>query len=235
MNRTDRLYAVREELRRAGSSGRTAAQLSALFEVSLRTVKRDISALQQAGFPVWARLGRAGGYVVDEAATLPPVTFTPAEVAALAAALEAHRGQPFDGYGRAALTKILGAVSPAAREEAARVAGRIWTDDDAAAHGARRVRTAVESALLQRVVLALRYRDGRGEVTSRRVDPQLLARTGGHWYLVAHCRLRRGVRWFRLDRVEHAALTADPAVDLPADAIGEPPETARPAHTGVTP
>ncbi|KAE8766033.1 helix-turn-helix transcriptional regulator [Georgenia thermotolerans] len=230
MNRIDRLYAMREELRRAGRAGRTAEQLAAVFEVSLRTVKRDISALQQAGFPVWARLGRTGGYIVDEAATLPPVAFTPAEVAALAAALEAHRGQPFDGHGRAALTKILNVMAPSVREETARLAGRIWTNDNAAPHGARRMRTAVESALLERRVLALRYRDGEGAVTSRRVDPQLLAHTGDRWYLVARCRLRRGVRWFRLDRIEHASVTAEPAVDIPMEDIGEPPETARPAH-----
>ncbi|UZF59372.1 WYL domain-containing protein (plasmid) [Gordonia polyisoprenivorans] len=43
----------------------------------------------------------------------------------------------------------------------------------------------------------MRYRDGDGRVTSRRVDPQLLASTAGHWYLVAHCRLRGELRWFR--------------------------------------
>lgn len=228
VNRTDRLYAVREELRRAGRAGRTAEQLAAEFEVSVRTVKRDISALQQAGFPVWARLGRGGRYLVDESATLPPVTFTPTEAAAVAAALEAHRGQPFDGHGRAALTKILNVMTPPARVRTARLAGRIWTNDDGAPHGSRRIRTAVESALEQRRVLSLRYRDADGEVTSRRVDPQLLAHTHGHWYLVAHCRLRRGVRWFRLDRIEHASVTADLAVDLALDEVGEPPETARP-------
>jgi len=71
--------------------------------VSTRTIKRDISTLQHGGFPVWARPGPGGGYVVDKATTLPPVNFTDAEVAGLAAAVAAHRGQPFDGYARAAL------------------------------------------------------------------------------------------------------------------------------------
>ncbi|WP_166878826.1 YafY family protein [Salinibacterium sp. ZJ450] len=228
MNRIDRLYAMREELRRAGHTGRTAEQLAAVFEVSLRTVKRDISTLQQAGFPVWARLGRSGRYLVDESATLPPVTFTPTEAAALAAAVEAHRGQPFDGHGRAALTKILNVMEPPARDRTARLTRRIWTNEDGTPHGSKRVRTAVESALEQRRVLALRYRDANSEVTSRRVDPQLLAYTDGHWYLIAHCRLRQGVRWFRLDRIEHASATAELAVDLLLEEIGQPPQTARP-------
>ncbi|WP_245819526.1 HTH domain-containing protein [Rhodococcoides yunnanense] len=57
VNRSDRLYSVREELRRAGRSGRTAERLAEVFEVSVRTIKRDISALQQAGFPIWAQPG----------------------------------------------------------------------------------------------------------------------------------------------------------------------------------
>ncbi|MFC4556039.1 helix-turn-helix transcriptional regulator [Georgenia faecalis] len=228
MNRTDRLYAVRETLRRAGRAGRTAEQLAAEFEVSVRTVKRDVSALQQAGFPVWARVGRTGGYVVDEAATLPPVTFTPAEVAALAAAVEAHRGQPFDADGRAALTKVLNVLPPPARARATALAARVWTNETATPHGRARVRGAVEAALQAREVLALTYRDGAGEVTSRQVDPQLLAHTGGAWFLVAHCRLRQAVRWFRLDRIEDARRTAQPAVEVPLEEIGEPPPTARP-------
>lgn len=52
MNRTDRLYAIVEELRSAGAPGRTAERLARRFEVSTRTIKRDVSSLQQAGVPV---------------------------------------------------------------------------------------------------------------------------------------------------------------------------------------
>jgi len=73
VNRTDRLHALSEELRRAGQHGRTAARLAGWLEVSTRTIKRDVAALQQAGLPVWSQAGPGGGYVLDEAATLPPV------------------------------------------------------------------------------------------------------------------------------------------------------------------
>lgn len=226
MNRTDRLYAIREELRRAGPRGRTARQLAEHFEVSVRTVKRDVSALQQGGFPIWARTGPGGGYVVDPAATLPPVNFTDAEVSGLAAAVSAHRGQPFDGQARAALTKVLGAMEPQARRRATELSQRVWIDRTETDAPNARSRHAVDQALQERRVLSLRYRDGGGTVTDRTVAPVFLARTRGHWFLVAHCRHQDGIRWFRLDRVERARVTAERAADIPVESVGTPPATA---------
>ncbi|MBW9209785.1 WYL domain-containing protein [Mumia sp. zg.B21] len=228
MNRTDRLYAIREELRRAGARGRTAEQLAATYEVSVRTIKRDVSALQQGGFPIWARLGRHGGYVVDPDATLPPLNFSEAEVSGLAAAISAHRGEPFDTQARAALAKVLDGMAPPTRLRATALSERVWIDRADDTTGDARSRRAVEEALQERRVLSLRYRDGSGVVTDRRVDPQILASTRGSWYLVAHCRTQDALRWFRLDRIERARLTAARAVDLPVESIGAPPATAAP-------
>lgn len=235
MNRTDRLYAMREELRRAGPRGRTAEQLAAAFEVSIRTVKRDVSALQQGGFPIWARTGRTGGYVVDRAATLPPVNFTAAEASALAAAIAAHRGQPFDAQARAALAKVFGVMDPQAHLCATTLAERIWINHTTGDAADPRSRGAIEQALHERKVLSLRYRDRHGATTTRRVDPQLLANTREHWYLVAHCRQQDDIRWFRLDRIEHARLTAQRATDVPVEELGAPPPTAKPVWASPRP
>lgn len=228
MNRTDRLYAIREALRGAGSRGRTAGQLAESFEVSVRTIKRDISALQQTGFPVWARTGRSGGYVVDPSATMPPVNFTDAEVSGLAAAIAAHRGQPFDSHARAALAKVLAVLEPAVRERTVASSRRIWIDSASSAFGEVRTRRAVEQALHERRVLSLRYRDRQGVPSDRDVDPQLLAFTQETWFLVAHCRTRDAFRWFALDRIDRARVTSRRAVDLPVSDVGRPPSTATP-------
>ena len=68
MNRTDRLYALVEELRAVAP--RPARQLAGRYEVSTRTIERDILALQEAGVPIYAVAGRGGGYVIDKALTL---------------------------------------------------------------------------------------------------------------------------------------------------------------------
>src|SRR4051794_7170417 len=106
MNRTDRLYAIVEELRVAGAAGRTAAALAARFEVAPRTIKRDVSALQQGGAAIWATAGPGGGYVLDAAVTLPPLAFTAAEATAVAIALGAQSDRPFGPEARSALSKV---------------------------------------------------------------------------------------------------------------------------------
>src|SRR5947209_15288462 len=88
MNRTDRLYALVEELRAVAPRPRSARWLADRFEVSSRTVERDIGALQQAGVPIYAEPGRTGGYTLDKTHTLPPVNVSPAEAVAIAVALE---------------------------------------------------------------------------------------------------------------------------------------------------
>ena len=87
MRRADRLDAAREELRRAGPGGCTATQLAGQLGVSIRTVRRDLEALIGSGFPVWAQSGPGGGYFVDPAATLPPITLTAEQVVGLHAAV----------------------------------------------------------------------------------------------------------------------------------------------------
>src|SRR6187399_1065395 len=87
MNRIDRLYALVEELRAAGPRGRTARQLAERFELSVRTIERDLSALGQAGVPLATKQGRTGGYTLDRSMSLPPLNFTPREAAAVAVAL----------------------------------------------------------------------------------------------------------------------------------------------------
>lgn len=228
MNRTDRLYALTEQLRSAGRRGRTAQWLAAHLEVSPRTVKRDVSALQQAGVPIWAQAGPGGGYVLDGRASLPPVNFTEAEAVALTVALTAGGALPFAADGRTALAKVLDAMPRAARDHATELGGRVWTRGHTGPARTPAVRT-VEEALRRQVVVSLAYQSSSGAITTRAVEPVAMAATYGHWYLLGHCRLRNAPRWFRTDRVTRAWLTTEPAPPHdPATFAGEPPPDAGP-------
>jgi predicted DNA-binding transcriptional regulator YafY len=229
VNRTDRLYALAEELRAAEGRPRTAAWLAERFEVTVRTVKRDVSALQQAGTPVWSTAGPGGGYGLDPAATLPPLTFTPGEAAAIAVALSARSSLPFGPDGRSALTKVLGAMPEAPRRAAEELAGRVWIRDG----GAREpVARAIDEALRANRVLVIDYADAQGRRTERRpVEPMALALERDQAYLLAWCRRRRAGRWFRLDRISAAHVTTEaaPARDV-AEVFGPIPEGVGPVR-----
>lgn len=231
MNRTDRLYAIAEQLRAAGTQGRSSAWLARHFEVSTRTVKRDVAALQQAGLPVWAAEGRNGGYRVREAASLPPLSFTAGEAAALAIALAAEPTIPFAPDGASALAKIMGAMDAEQRSATAQLAARVWMRLPTRAARPRAAR-ALDEALRASVVVTIDYRDGDGRLTRRRaIEPLAFARTGGHWYALAYCRRRRAGRWFRLDRVTGAWPTRERFAprDL-TELFGLPPDDAQPVR-----
>jgi predicted DNA-binding transcriptional regulator YafY len=213
MNRTDRLYALVEELRARAPRAVSASKLAERFEVSTRTVERDLVALQEAGVPIYAETGRRGGYVLDAARTLPPVNFTAAEAAAIAVSLQSAAATPFASSARAALTKLIGAMSDddarAARELGARVLVYERPDETARAPVPR----AVEQAIVERRVVRLRYVDKSGRASDRVVEPLAVVGVGTNWYLTAWCRLRDDVRWFRVDRVRDAFLTRETAPD----------------------
>ena len=228
MNRTERLYAIAEELRAAGASGRTGTWLARRLEVSTRTIKRDIEALLQAGLPLWAQAGPGGGYVLDAAGTLPPLNVTGAEATAIAVALAALPELPFAVDGRSALSKVLAAMPDAERERAEDIAGRLWlrTPEQPPRPAVARV---LDEAVRRRQVMVISHEDGNGDRTERAVEPVGLAATNGHWYLMAWCRLRDGPRWFRTDRITAAHLTAEAAPEHDAATMfGVPPPDARP-------
>lgn len=231
MNRTDRLYAIVETLRAAAPGGRTGAWLGERFEVSARTIKRDISALQQGGEPIWGEGGPGGGYVLDASATLPPVTFTEAEAIALAILLAADPTAPFHADGRRALTKVREAMTEVGRERVAALADRVWVRTSGGEPPPPHQRVVEEAVRTGRVVV-IDYVDRDGRRSARRpVEPMAFACDAGHWYLLAWCRRRRDGRWFRLDRIVAADPTTEPSP--PRDLVvlfGRPPTDATPVE-----
>jgi predicted DNA-binding transcriptional regulator YafY len=156
-------------------------------------------------------------------ASLPPVTLSPEEAAAVAVALAAQPDGPYAGNGRAALEKVLDVLEPDAGRRAQLLA------TSAQARHATEIRSVVERAVTRSRVLALRYRDSRGSASRREVEPLLLARSGRHWFLVAWCRERQALRWFRVDRIESVEITDEAAPRRDLTDLGSPPRDTHPA------
>ncbi|MFI6321945.1 helix-turn-helix transcriptional regulator [Nonomuraea sp. NPDC050556] len=232
MNRTDRLYALVEDLRAIAPKCRSARDLAKRFEVSARTIERDIAALQESGVPIYAEPGRKGGYAIDKKMSLPPLNFTPAEAVAIAVALSRSGDQPFGRQARSALRKVVAAMPGPEGELARELARRVQLvepapgDEVALPLGGEGISRAIEDALLRRRVLTLDYVDRKGILTSRDVEPGVfLGGRGGFWYLVAWCRLRDDVRVFRLDRIAAAAVTNERSPERPLEGyVSDVPE-----------
>ena len=206
MNRTDRLYALVEELRACTPRRRSARQLASLYEVSARTIERDIGALQQAGVPIYADAGRYGGYTVDKSLTLPPLNFSPAEAVAVAVALAQVNVGPFEGAARSAVRKIVAAMSEPDVIAARDLAGRVRPPEPAW-HRLPSRRPRSSKAIVERRVLWICYLDRDGNLTERDVEPVVFMAGPGGWYLVGWCRVRGAARCFRVDRIQQAEVT----------------------------
>ena len=207
MNRTDRLYALVEELRACAPRRRSARELASLYEVSARTIERDIGALQQAGVPIYADAGRSGGYTVDKSLTLPPLNFSPAEAVAVAVALGRVSVGPFEGAARSAVRKIVAAMSERNVIAARDLAGRVRLLEPVVAAQSVPVPSVIEQAIVARRVLWICYLDRGGNLTERDVEPIVFMAGPSGWYLVGWCRVRGAARCFRVDRIQQAAVT----------------------------
>jgi predicted DNA-binding transcriptional regulator YafY len=198
VNRTDRLYGLVEELRAVSPRPRSARRLAERFEVSVRTIERDLAALQQSGLPIWAEAGRTGGYVIDASATLGPAGFTLDEALAVLIGLGALGRSPFRHAAHTAARKVLAVMPDRDAARASAVASRVHFlegEEDTV------VPAEFAAALRADRVVRLRYQDASGAESTRDVEPLGSIGKDGQWYLIAWCRLRDGVRAFRGDRM----------------------------------
>jgi predicted DNA-binding transcriptional regulator YafY len=206
VTRTDRLYALVEELRAVAPRPRSARWLAEKFDVSSRTIERDLSALQQSGVPIWAEPGRTGGYSLDPAHTLPPLGFTVDEALAVMISLGTLVTSPFRDAATSALRKVLAVTDDRSLRETADLATRIHLLGE---HRSNEVPHELAGALRTGNVLEISYVDRNGIATLRNVEPMGFVGKGSDWYLIAWCRLRDGLRAFRGDRIAAAEPTGE--------------------------
>ncbi len=212
MNRLERLFAISDAVRRAAPSAVSAARLAEQFEVSRRTIERDLASLELAGVPLFAERGRTGGHRSLERADRVIVTLSVAEVAALLIALAAGGPDlPFADAGKTATARLLDGLPDATRVGVDELRSRVRTRPGANGRTGVRVRRTIEEGVQRCVVVNIDYIDRNGCSTRRVVDCVGFVHGGDGWYLIGWCHLRRAGRMFRLDRIASARLTKRPA------------------------
>lgn len=201
MNRIDRLLGILLEFQARGEL--RAEDLARRFEVSVRTVYRDVQALSEMGVPVVATPGT--GYRLLEGYFLPPVRFTPAEAALLAIGgglVRARLDPELQSAAASAIAKLRG-VLPAEQQAAVDRWQQQLLFSTFGNEGSEPLLARLRMAVQEHRVTRLSYqaRD-RGALVPRDVEPVSLIHIGGSWYLAGWCRVRRGPRLFKLSRID---------------------------------
>jgi predicted DNA-binding transcriptional regulator YafY len=182
----------------------TATSLADKFQVSVRTIYRDIRALEQSGIPIITEDGK--GYALMNGYRIPPVMFTENEANALITAEQLvlkNRDTSLIKEYTEAINKIKAVLIYSTKEKADLLSKRIAVSPAIPYTDTSSSLTLIQNALTDFKVLTITYQSAlKDEMTQRNIEPfALYFNLQESWTLIAYCRLRNDYRMFRLSRI----------------------------------
>jgi predicted DNA-binding transcriptional regulator YafY len=211
MNHIERLNAILIQLQ----SKRIvkASEIAERFEISLRTVYRDIRALEESGVPIGSEAGV--GYFLMDNYKLPPVMFTKDEASALVFGeklVEKMSDNRMKSDFCSAITKIKAILKPEEKDRLEKLHNHIsvLNYNSSGENYNQLFLNEIQQALITKQVIEIDYRGGYGApATKRLVEPIGLCNYHRRWHLFAWCRLRKEYRDFRLDRIQNLEILSE--------------------------
>ena len=213
MNRLDRVTAILIQLQ----SKRVvkAQDIAERFNISLRTVYRDIRTLEEAGIPL---VGETGiGYSIMDGYRLPPVMFTLDEATAFLTAeklVEKLTDTSTDESYKSAMYKIKAVLRSTEKDYLETMDNHIEVLDNPYVPKERNAQNSLQpilKSISEKNVLSIHYFANHSqENTSRNIEPVGIFYSGAHWHLLAFCQLRNNYRDFRIDRIKQITSTPLP-------------------------
>ncbi|HLO43318.1 MAG TPA: YafY family protein [Leadbetterella sp.] len=188
----------------------TSTELAAKFSVSVRTIYRDIRALEQAGVPVVTEEGR--GYSLMEHYRLPPIMFSEAQANALILAEQLvlkNKDASFIKNYSEAIDKIKAVLGSNIKDKANLLVDRTRFSQNINGERNSHNLSDLQFALTNFLVIEIEYTNELTETTQRKIEPFALLSTQENWLLVAWCRLRQEFRYFRLDRIQKISVLSE--------------------------
>jgi predicted DNA-binding transcriptional regulator YafY len=210
MNRIDRISAILIQLQ----SRRVvkASDIAERFNISLRTVYRDVKTLEEAGIPL---IGEAGvGYSIMDGYRLPPVMFTKEEATAFLTAekfVEKMTDASTMANHRSAMYKIRAILKTAEKDMLEGMDGNIevFKNIDQADLPDNDYILTILNSIVQKNVLSVEYFAHHSQEHSQReIEPVGIFYQDSYWHLIAYCLLRKAYRDFRIDRIKNLKVTA---------------------------
>jgi predicted DNA-binding transcriptional regulator YafY len=180
----------------------TAQELANKFDITERTVYRDIRVLEEAGVPI---IGKAGkGYSLIDGYRMPPVMFTQQEINALLTAQHYFQNKADTSTYHEltnAITKVKAIIRFSEKEKAEKLEKRLYVHSNEEASETNLLST-IQLAITDCRVLKIKYHAHYSDtVADRCIEPLGIYSTRGNWIVVAFCRLRNELREFRMDRM----------------------------------
>jgi predicted DNA-binding transcriptional regulator YafY len=233
MNRIDRMTGILLALQ---TQSRTAQQLAERFEVSRRTILRDIDALSQLHIPIAAISGPHGGYQLPADYSLPPVHLTADEATVMMLALSSlglAEDSPLGATHRLAREKVLAVINPGVRSQAMANLEHLSVVSDTEAIDQALLSRLREAAAAGSWVEIVHVR--QGESTTRTILPEQIYLAEGRWYVRAIDEMRSARRTFRVARISdcRSAPSPDDAADIVRAALSRDGEYSQPSNPEV--
>lgn len=181
----------------------SAKELATRFEVSTKTIYRDIDTLSQAGIPIVAHQGTTGGFEIMEQYTIARQFLTLSEIDAMISAVKGMTTVFDDQMFATLLDKVQALLRPADRMLTHSPSSRIvfdfnpWGQNPATRDKVNVLREAITNTYK----VNLHYLNTNGIESERIVEPSSLILKGYVWYLYGYCTLRKEFRLFRLSRI----------------------------------
>lgn len=185
----------------------TASNLAEKYDVSVRTIYRDMRTLEQSGVPIVAEEGK--GYSILDTYTIPPVMFTEEEANALVTAehiIKRNKDASLSRNYVKAVTKIRSVLRENQKDYIEYISNRIQVRDNSGVEKTSENLIQLQIALSKKQLVHVHYHSLENEHSQRDVEPFALFTTKGNWVLIALCRTKNAYRYFRLDRITSLSL-----------------------------
>ena len=182
-----------------------AQELADMFEVSPRTIYRDIDAINMAGIPVRSISGVGGGFEIMQNYKLDRKVFSTADLSAILMGLSSVSGMIRGDELVNALAKVKSFI-PADRAKDIEIKANQIYIDLSPWMGNRNIQpylATIKTAMQQSKLLSFEYADGYGNKTTRVAEPYQLVLKSSHWYWQGYCHARNDFRLFKLSRTSN--------------------------------
>jgi len=209
MNRIDRLFGILTLLQ--SRKYVSAEKIADKFNMSIRTVYRDIKALCESGIPVSFEPAR--GYFIVQGYFLPPVSFSTEEANALLfmeAIAYGFSDKSIQTHYSNALNKVKTVLRNSQKEKVEMLSNNIRLQVPACFKYDFEYLTLLQDAIASKIILEMEYKNNNNEISVRRIEPIGLVFYALSWHLIAWCLIRQDYRDFKVARILQLKITEAP-------------------------